>query len=235
MLGLSCELLRLLNTSRDSDSTTSLSSLFCCLTALLVKKFFLISQLPLVQLAAISSPIACDMGERLSPLHSLLWGRWREQEHSSRNLPVHPELRGPELDTAAEVWLHQCWVQGTGHWSCWPHYCWHRPGWHWPSCLMVRHCWQDLCLPLLTLTPLALAHQSSLFRALLPSSRSHSCPARCLLQTEGVLDPLILVIDKDMKQNWPQHCSLGNTACAWVLNGCSTIHQHSGLSHPDSF
>ncbi|KAK4828289.1 hypothetical protein QYF61_024954 [Mycteria americana] len=36
---------RPLNTSRDGDSTTSLGSLFQCLTTLLVKKFFLISNL----------------------------------------------------------------------------------------------------------------------------------------------------------------------------------------------
>jgi len=55
-----------LNTSRDGDSTTSLGSLFQCLTTLSVKKFFLISnlKLPLVQLEVISScPITCYLGE----------------------------------------------------------------------------------------------------------------------------------------------------------------------------
>ncbi|XP_030806240.1 apoptogenic protein 1, mitochondrial isoform X1 [Camarhynchus parvulus] len=54
---LSKNLKKHLQYNRDSDSTTSLSSLFSCLTTLLVKKLFLISQLPLVQLAAISSPL----------------------------------------------------------------------------------------------------------------------------------------------------------------------------------
>ncbi|KAK4824896.1 hypothetical protein QYF61_021136 [Mycteria americana] len=31
--------------------------------------------------------------------------------------------------------------------------------------------------------------------------------------TEGALDPLIQIIDKDIKQNWPQHRALGNTTC----------------------
>ncbi|KAK4831620.1 hypothetical protein QYF61_018560 [Mycteria americana] len=31
--------------------------------------------------------------------------------------------------------------------------------------------------------------------------------------TEGALDPLIQIIDKDIKQDWPQHRALGNTAC----------------------
>jgi len=42
-------------TSRDGDSTTSLSSLFQCLITLLAKKFFRISKPPLAQLEAISS------------------------------------------------------------------------------------------------------------------------------------------------------------------------------------
>ncbi|KAK4821603.1 hypothetical protein QYF61_025180 [Mycteria americana] len=31
--------------------------------------------------------------------------------------------------------------------------------------------------------------------------------------TEGALDPFVQIIDKDVKQNWPQHRALGNTAC----------------------
>ncbi|KAK4817679.1 hypothetical protein QYF61_024908 [Mycteria americana] len=31
--------------------------------------------------------------------------------------------------------------------------------------------------------------------------------------TEGALDPFVQIIDKDIKQNWPQHRALGNTAC----------------------
>ncbi|KAK4833014.1 hypothetical protein QYF61_027116 [Mycteria americana] len=31
--------------------------------------------------------------------------------------------------------------------------------------------------------------------------------------TESALDPFIQIIDKDVKQNWPQHRALGNTAC----------------------
>ncbi|KAK4818986.1 hypothetical protein QYF61_022653 [Mycteria americana] len=42
--------------------------------------------------------------------------------------------------------------------------------------------------------------------------------------TEGALDPFVQIIDKDIKQNWPQHRALGNTACdrpptgGWRLN-----------------
>ncbi|KAK4821282.1 hypothetical protein QYF61_017646 [Mycteria americana] len=31
--------------------------------------------------------------------------------------------------------------------------------------------------------------------------------------TESTLDPFVQIIDKDVKQNWPQHRALGNTAC----------------------
>ncbi|KAK4831480.1 hypothetical protein QYF61_017981 [Mycteria americana] len=31
--------------------------------------------------------------------------------------------------------------------------------------------------------------------------------------TEGALDPLVQIIDTDIKQNWPQHRALGNTTC----------------------
>ncbi|KAK4823866.1 hypothetical protein QYF61_007622 [Mycteria americana] len=45
--------------------------------------------------------------------------------------------------------------------------------------------------------------------------------------TEGALDPLIQVIDKDIKQNWPQHRALGNTACDRPPTGFNSIHHNS--------
>ncbi|KAK4822230.1 LOW QUALITY PROTEIN: hypothetical protein QYF61_011871 [Mycteria americana] len=45
--------------------------------------------------------------------------------------------------------------------------------------------------------------------------------------TEGALDPLIQIIDKDVKQNWPQHRALGNTACDRPPTGVNSIHHHS--------
>ncbi|KAK4817737.1 hypothetical protein QYF61_026537 [Mycteria americana] len=45
--------------------------------------------------------------------------------------------------------------------------------------------------------------------------------------TEGALDPLIQTIDKDIKQNWPQHRALGNTACDRPPTGVNSIHHHS--------
>ncbi|KAK4817402.1 hypothetical protein QYF61_013272 [Mycteria americana] len=45
--------------------------------------------------------------------------------------------------------------------------------------------------------------------------------------TEGALDPFIQIMDKDIKQNWPQHRALGNTACDRPLTGVNSIHHHS--------
>ncbi|KAK4825928.1 hypothetical protein QYF61_003423 [Mycteria americana] len=45
--------------------------------------------------------------------------------------------------------------------------------------------------------------------------------------TEGVLDPFVQIIDKDIKQNWPQHRALGNTTCDRLPTGVNSIHHHS--------
>ncbi|KAK4828264.1 hypothetical protein QYF61_024871 [Mycteria americana] len=44
--------------------------------------------------------------------------------------------------------------------------------------------------------------------------------------TESALDPFVQIIDKDVKQNWPQHRALGNTACDWPPTGFNSIHHH---------
>ncbi|KAK4827890.1 hypothetical protein QYF61_022313 [Mycteria americana] len=45
--------------------------------------------------------------------------------------------------------------------------------------------------------------------------------------TESALDPFVQIIDKDVKQNWPQHRALGNTACDRPPTGVNSIHHHS--------
>ncbi|KAK4830422.1 hypothetical protein QYF61_011046 [Mycteria americana] len=45
--------------------------------------------------------------------------------------------------------------------------------------------------------------------------------------TESALDPFVQIIDKDVKQNWPQHRALGNTACDRPPIGVNSIHHHS--------
>ncbi|KAK4820658.1 hypothetical protein QYF61_002862 [Mycteria americana] len=44
--------------------------------------------------------------------------------------------------------------------------------------------------------------------------------------TEGALDPFVQIIDKDVKQDWPQHRALGNTACDRPPTGVNSIHHH---------
>ncbi|KAK4825306.1 LOW QUALITY PROTEIN: hypothetical protein QYF61_026657 [Mycteria americana] len=60
----------------------------------------------------------------------------------------------------------------------------------------------------------------------LPTLKQINTPAQlgviCKL-TEGALDPLIQIIDKDVKQNWPQHRALGNRP----PTGVNSIHHHS--------
>ncbi|KAK4825179.1 hypothetical protein QYF61_024659 [Mycteria americana] len=45
--------------------------------------------------------------------------------------------------------------------------------------------------------------------------------------TESTLDPFVQIIDKDVKQNWPQHRALGNTACDRPPTRVNSIHHHS--------
>ncbi|KAK4816937.1 hypothetical protein QYF61_025433 [Mycteria americana] len=45
--------------------------------------------------------------------------------------------------------------------------------------------------------------------------------------TEGALNPLVQTIDKDIKQNWPQHRPLGNSTCDRLPTGVNSIHHHS--------
>ncbi|KAK4830788.1 hypothetical protein QYF61_013621 [Mycteria americana] len=45
--------------------------------------------------------------------------------------------------------------------------------------------------------------------------------------TEGTLYSLIQIIDKDIKQNWPQHRALGNTTCDRPPTGFNSVHHNS--------
>ncbi|KAK4826791.1 hypothetical protein QYF61_011440 [Mycteria americana] len=45
--------------------------------------------------------------------------------------------------------------------------------------------------------------------------------------TEGALDPFVQIIDKDIKQDWPQHRALGVTTCDRSPTGVNCIHHHS--------
>ncbi|KAK4831475.1 hypothetical protein QYF61_017723 [Mycteria americana] len=45
--------------------------------------------------------------------------------------------------------------------------------------------------------------------------------------TEGALNPFVQIIDKDIKQDWPHHRALGNTACDQPPTGFNSIHNNS--------
>ncbi|KAK4815248.1 hypothetical protein QYF61_023695 [Mycteria americana] len=64
----------------------------------------------------------------------------------------------------------------------------------------------------------------------LPTLKQINTPAQlgvvCKV-TEGALNPLVQIIDKDIKQNWPQHRALGNTTCDRPPTGFNSIHHHS--------
>ncbi|KAK4815510.1 LOW QUALITY PROTEIN: hypothetical protein QYF61_003068 [Mycteria americana] len=64
----------------------------------------------------------------------------------------------------------------------------------------------------------------------LPTLKQINTPAQlgviCKL-TEGALDPFVQIIDKDIKQNWPQHRALGDTTCDRPPTGVNSIHHHS--------
>ncbi|KAK4830419.1 hypothetical protein QYF61_011043 [Mycteria americana] len=64
----------------------------------------------------------------------------------------------------------------------------------------------------------------------LPTLKQINTPAQlgvvCKL-TEGALDPVIQIIDKDIKQDWPQYWALGNTICDWLPTGFNSTHHNS--------
>ncbi|KAK4818866.1 hypothetical protein QYF61_020085 [Mycteria americana] len=66
----------------------------------------------------------------------------------------------------------------------------------------------------------------------LPTLQQINTPAQlgviCKL-TEGALNPFVQIIDKDIKQNWPQHRPLGDTTCDQPPTGYNATgyHHHS--------
>ncbi|KAK4826639.1 hypothetical protein QYF61_010567 [Mycteria americana] len=119
-MSLSTSSKRLLNTSRDGDSTTSLGSLVRCLTTLSVKIFFLISivesdevspQPPFLQAEQPQVPQPLPISLVLQTLPQLRC----PSLDTLQPLNVSLVVRGPTLNTAFEVRPHQCRAQGHGH------------------------------------------------------------------------------------------------------------------------
>ncbi|KAK4832969.1 hypothetical protein QYF61_026795 [Mycteria americana] len=125
--------------ARDGDSTTSLGSLFQCLTTLSVKKFFLISNLNLSLRNLRPFPLIVSLviveSDKVSPqppflqakqhhfLQPLLIRLVLQTRHQLRcpsldtlqHLHVFLAVRGPKLNTVFEVQPHQCRVQDDNH------------------------------------------------------------------------------------------------------------------------
>ncbi|KAK4823924.1 hypothetical protein QYF61_008310 [Mycteria americana] len=130
-MSLSTSSKRLLNTSRDGDSTTSLGSLFQCLITLSVKKNFLISSLNLPWRNLRPFPLVLSLvtWEETDPhlttasFQPLLIRLLLQTLHQLRcpsldtlqHLNVSLVVRGPKLNTVFEVRPHQCRVQGHDH------------------------------------------------------------------------------------------------------------------------
>ncbi|KAK4826677.1 hypothetical protein QYF61_010686 [Mycteria americana] len=165
-----------------------------------------------------------------------------------QHLNVSLVVRGPKLNTVFKVQPHQCRVQGHDHFP--------SPAGHTISdtsqdaigllghlVTLLAHiqaavnqhpqvllCWASL-QPLLP-KPVVL-HGVVVTQVQDPSLKQINTPAQlgvlCKL-TEDALNPLIQIIDKDIKQNWPQHRALGNTTCDRPPTGVNSIHNSLGLA-----
>ncbi|KAK4829679.1 hypothetical protein QYF61_005972 [Mycteria americana] len=160
-------------------------------------------------------------------------------------LNVSLGVGGPTLNTAFEVRPHQCRVQGTitalvllatlfliqarmplaflGTWAhCWLIFT--QPSTNTPRSFSARQLSSHSSPSLPSIQPVQVPLQS------LPTLQQINTPAQlgviCKL-TESTLDPFVQIIDKDVKQNWPQHRALGNTACDRPPTGVNSIHHHS--------
>ncbi|KAK4827926.1 hypothetical protein QYF61_022374 [Mycteria americana] len=160
----------------------------------------------LAQLEAISSfPITCYLGEETDP--HLATTSFQAAVESDEVSPQPPFLQAKQPQFPQPLLIS----------------------------LVLQTLHQLRCLSLDTLQPLNVSlvergpKLNTVFERL-PPLKQINTPAQlgvaCKLP-EGALDPLIQIIDKDIKQNWPQHRALGNTACDRLPTGFTSIHHHS--------
>ncbi|KAK4810547.1 hypothetical protein QYF61_004510 [Mycteria americana] len=200
------------------------------------------SKPPLAQLEAISScPITCYLGEETDPhlsttsfqtLHQLCCPSLDTLQHLNVSLGVG----GPELNTVFEGHDHfpspaghaifdtsQDAIGFLGHLGTLLAHI---------QAAVNQHS-QDLALGLVKPHTIDLSPSNQPVQVplqSLPPLKQINTPTQlgviCKL-TEGALDPFIQIIDKDIKQDWPQHRALGNTACDRPPTGVNSIHHHS--------
>ena len=131
---------RFLNTSRDGDSTTSLESLFQCLTTLSVKKFFLIFNLKLPWRNLRPFPLILSQWKETNPTLAVSTFQILEESNEvshqppflqtkqpqfllSKNLPqwISKHMQALHLTRGPKMWslrpLHccqitKCWLKG---------------------------------------------------------------------------------------------------------------------------
>ncbi|KAK4815602.1 hypothetical protein QYF61_004817 [Mycteria americana] len=172
-----------------------------------------------------------------------------------QHLNVSLVVRGPKLNTVFEVRPHQCQVQGhdhfpspaghatfdtsqdaigfLGHLGTLLAHIQLAVNQH-PQVLFHRAAFQPLFPKPVALHGVAVAQPidpACPGPSAEPSSpKQFNTPTQlgviCKL-TEHALNPFIQIIDKDIKQNWPQHRALGNTTCDWPPTGVNSIHHHS--------
>ncbi|KAK4827619.1 hypothetical protein QYF61_019544 [Mycteria americana] len=209
------------------------------------------SKPPLVQLEAISScPITCYLGEESDP-HLSTTSFQAKQSQLPQPLLIRlllqtlHQLRCPSLDTLQH--LNVSLVVGgpklnTGFEAAVNKH---------PQVLLCLAAFQPLFPKPVALHGVAVAQVQDLALSLvkphtidlgpsiqpvqvplqsLPTLKQINTPTQlgviCKL-TESTLDPFVQIIDKDIKQNWPQHRALGNTACDRPPTGFNSIHHHS--------
>ncbi|KAK4823937.1 hypothetical protein QYF61_008323 [Mycteria americana] len=196
------------------------------------------SKPPLVQLEAISScPITCYLGEESDThLSTTSFQLCCPSLDTLKYLNVSLVVGGPKLNTVFEVRPDQCRVQGHNHCP--------SPAGHdifdtsqdaigflghlgtllahiqpavnqHPQVLLCQAAFQPLFPKPVALHGVAVAQVQDLALGLL---KPHTIELGPLIQP---------IIDKDVKQNRPQHRALGNTACDRPPTGVNSIHHHS--------
>ncbi|KAK4828376.1 hypothetical protein QYF61_026114 [Mycteria americana] len=155
-----------------------------------------------------------------------------------QHLNVSLVVGGPKLNTVIEVRPHQCRVQGHDHCP--------SPAGHaifdtsqdaigflgrlgtllahiqaavnkHPQVLLCQAAFQPLFPKPVALHGVAVAQVQDLALGLVIPHTIDLSPS---------IQP-VQIIDKDVKQNWPQHRALGNTACDRLPTGVNSIHHHS--------
>ncbi|KAK4824615.1 LOW QUALITY PROTEIN: hypothetical protein QYF61_016921 [Mycteria americana] len=222
------------------DLTTSLGSLFQCLTTLSVKKLFLISNLslPWHNLRTFPLVLWLDIWEK-RPTPTSLQPPFRLNNASSLSCSSSDFCSRPFTSFTALLWTRSstsmsllCGLTSAKYRGTITSLVLLATLFfiqaRMPLAFLATwaHCWL-IFRQLLTNTPInpACPDPSSL-----PTLKQINTPTQlgviCKL-TEGALDPFVQITGKDMKWSWSQHRALGNTACEQPPTGFNSIQYNS--------